>query len=185
MNSIFYKYLTTAYALVFATLFASCDSTEPDDDGAGEQEFITRVILTLVGGGDTVTATADDPDGDGADLDIETLNLTAGVTYAGSIELADDINNEDVTEEVEAESDVHQFFYTVGGGAAGRVTVTITDEDDNGLPVGLAYTVDVSAGGAADGTLRVILSHFDEEPKNGTDQSDETDVDVTFPVNIQ
>ncbi|HEX9658873.1 MAG TPA: hypothetical protein VGA18_01175, partial [Rhodothermales bacterium] len=71
------------------------------------------------------------------------------------------------------------------GGAAGRVTVTITDEDDNGLPVGLAYTVDVSAGGAASGTLRVILSHFDEEPKNGTDQSDETDVDVTFPVNIQ
>ena len=67
----------------------------------------------------------------------------------------------------------------------GRVTVTITDQDDNGLPVGLNFTVEVSAGAAASGTLRVVLSHFDDDPKDGMTMSDETDVDVTFPVNIQ
>ncbi|HUF10994.1 MAG TPA: hypothetical protein VMO47_16860 [Rhodothermales bacterium] len=185
MKTMFYKYTIIAFTVTLAVFIGACDSTEPDDDGAGEQEFITRVVLTLVGGGDNVTAEASDPDGDGAGFEIDTLRLTAGVTYVGSVELADDINGEDVTEEVQAEDDAHQFFYTVGGGAAGRVTVTITDEDENGLPVGLDFMVEVSPGGPADGTLRVILSHFDDEPKNGVDQSDETDVDVTFPVRIE
>ena len=180
------KYLTFALVLVlFTVVFAACDSTEPEDEGPGEEELITRVVLTLTGGGQTVTATANDPDGDGTNFQIDTITLTAGTTYTGTVELADDINGEDITEEVEEEDDEHQFFYTVGGGANGRVTVNITDQDANGLPVGLNFTVAVSAGGAATGTLRVILSHYDEGPKDGVNMSDETDVDVTFPVNIQ
>ena len=180
------KYLTFALSLVlFTVVFAACDSTEPDDEGPGEEELITRVVLTLTGDGQTVTATANDPDGDGTNFQIDTITLTAGTTYTGSIELADDINGEDITEEVDEEGDEHQFFYTVGGGAAGRVTVTITDQDDDGLPVGLSFTVAVSAGDAASGTLRVILSHYDDDPKDGMTMSDETDVDVTFPVEIQ
>ena len=180
------KYLTFALSLALLTVvFAACDSNEPDDEGPGEEELITRVVLRLTGGGQTVTATANDPDGDGTNFQIDTINLAAGTTYTGTVELADDINDEDITEEIREEDDEHQFFYTVGGGASGRVTVTITDQDDNGLPVGLNFTVAVSAGGAVSGTLRVVLSHFDEEQKNGMDQNDETDVDITFPVKIQ
>ena len=188
------KYLTFALALVlFPVIFTACDSTEPDDEGPGDEELITRVVLTLTGGGQTVTATANDPDGDGTDFQIDTITLTAGTTYTGSVELADDINGEDITEEIEDEAEEHQFFYTVGGGVAGRVTVTITDsETDYGsnevgddLPVGLAFEIAVTDGGAASGTLRVILSHFDDDPKDGMTMSDETDIDVTFPVNIQ
>jgi len=180
------KYLTFALVLVlFTVVFAACDSTEPEDEGPGEEELITRVVLTLTGGGQTVTATANDPDGDGTNFQIGTLTLTAGTTYTGSVKVFDDINNEDVGEEIEEEDDEHQFFYTAGGGASGRVTVTITDQDENGLPVGLNFTLAVSAGDAASGTLRVILSHYDEGPKDGINMSDETDVDVTFPVNIQ
>ena len=186
MYTSYSKYLTFALTLVLFTLvFAACDSTEPDEDGAGEQEFITRLVVTLTGGGQTVTATANDPDGDGTNFQIDTINLTAGTTYTGSVQVFDDINNEDVGEEIEEEDDEHQFFYTAGGGASGRVTVTITDQDENGLPVGLNFTMAVSAGDAASGTLRVILSHYDEGPKDGVTMSDETDVDVTFPVNIQ
>jgi len=183
----FSKYLTVALTLVLFTLvFAACDSTEPDDDGAGEQEFITRLVIELDDGqGNTPTATANDPDGDGTNFQIGTLNLTAGMTYTGSVKVFDDINNEDVGEEIEEEDDEHQFFYTAQGGAAGRVTVTITDQDENGLPVGLAFTLTVSAGGAATGSLNVVLSHYDEAPKDGINRSDETDIDVTFPVNIQ
>ena len=164
------KYLTFALALiVFTVVFAACDSNEPDDEGPGEEELITRVVLRLSGGGQTVIATANDPDGDGTNFQIDTINLTAGTTYDGTVELADDINGEDITEEIEEEDDEHQFFYTVGGGANGRVTVTITDQDENGFPVGLNFTVEVSAGAAASGTLRVILSHFDDDPKDGID----------------
>ena len=35
------------------------------------------------------------------------------------------------------------------------------------------------------GQLRVILSHFDEAPKDGVNQSDETDIDVTFEVLVR
>jgi len=175
----------TVTFLLFAGVFAACDSTEPDPEGPGEEELITRVVVTLTAGGQTVTATADDPDGDGANLQIDSITLAAGTTYTGTVELFDDINGEDITEEVEEEADEHQFFYTVGGGIAGRVSVAVTDQDGNGLPVGLRFTVTVTDGGAASGTLNIVLSHFDEEPKNGTDRSDETDVDVTFPVNIQ
>ena len=188
------KYLTFALALiVFTVVFAACDSNEPDDEGPGEEELITRVVLTLTGGGQTVTATANDPDGDGTNFQIDTINLAAGTTYTGSVELSDDINGEDITEEIEEEAEEHQFFYTVGGGVAGRVTVTITDsETDYGsnevgddLPVGLAFEIAVTDGGAASGTLQVILSHYDEGPKDGINMSDETDIDVTFPVSIQ
>ena len=180
------KYLTFALALiVFPVVFAACDSNEPDDEGPGDEELITRVVLRLTGGGQTVTATANDPDGDGTNFQIDTINLAAGTTYTGTVELADDINDEDITEEIREEDDEHQFFYTVGGGASGRVTVTITDQDDNGLPVGLNFTVAVSAGDAASGTLRVIQGHYDDAPKDGVTMSDETDFDITFPVNIQ
>ncbi len=183
---------TLSYKPVFLLLvtmllpltFLACDSTEPDE-GPGEEELITTITLTLSAGDMTQTVSATDPDGDGTDFQIETITLASGTTYTGSVELADDINDEDITEEVEEEAEEHQFFYMVGGQASGRVSVSITDKDDNGLPVGLEFTLTVTDGGATTGTLRVVLSHFDEEPKNGTDQSDETDVDVTFPIEIQ
>lgn len=180
------KYLTSLCLCAFLALtMTACDSTEPDDNGAGEEELITRVVLTLTGGGQTIVAEASDPDGDGTNFQIDALSLAAGTTYSGSIELFDDIHDENITEEVEEEADEHQFFYTVQGGLANRLTVTVTDTDGNGLPVGLDFTLTVSQGGAASGTLNVVLSHFDEEPKTGTGRSDETDVDVTFPVTVQ
>ena len=34
------------------------------------------------------------------------------------------------------------------------------------------------------GTLNVVLSHYDDGPKDGVTQSTESDVDITFPVRI-
>jgi hypothetical protein len=132
-----------------------------------------------------VVAAATDPDGDGVDLQITGLTLDAGMTYTGTLVVLDQINDEDVAAEILAEANEHQFFFTAGGGVASRLVVTATDEDDNGLPIGLRFTLTVGAGGAATGTLNVALSHFDEEPKTGTTRSDETDIDVTFPVTIR
>lgn len=172
--------------LLLALVAVGCDSDDPDDDGAGEEELITTVTMTFSpnGGGDDVVAIWRDPDGDGSNVSIDEIDLVAGTTYTGSIELRDDANGEDITEEVEEEDGEHQFWYTAGGAGSDRLAVTITDTDDNGLPVGLSFTVDVSAGDATTATMNVVLSHYDDAPKDGVTQSDESDVDITFVVNI-
>lgn len=185
MNTIRPSILTLLFVTILGTALTACDSTEPDNDGAGEEELITSVVLTLQGGGETFTAEASDPDGDGTNFQIETLTIPSGRSYTGSIEVRDDVNDENITEEIEEEADEHQFFFEPGGADASRITVTVTDTDDNDLPVGLAFSVIVSGDEPGDATLRVILSHFDDEPKDGVTRSDETDIDVTFPVEIQ
>jgi hypothetical protein len=175
-------------AVAFITGGCSEDNpAKPKDENP--QELITKVTLTLTpaGGGAAVTVVFSDPDGDGGTAPtIGTLTLKAGTTYTGTIELLDETKDpdENITEEVEEESDVHQFFYTPEGGIVGRVTVNITDTDANNLPVGLEYTVAVTAGAAANGTLNVVLGHYDEAPKDGTTRSDESDIDIDFPVSI-
>lgn len=171
-------------AALLALTFSACDSNKPDD-GAGEEEFFTRVTLTLAGSdGSTATAAATDPDGDKANIQYTTLALKAGVTYTGAITLRDDINGKDVTPEILGESDEHQFFYTPGGAVTGRLTVTRTDTDANGLPIGLQFRAAVTAGAAASGTLGVVLSHYDGIVKQADVRSPETDLDLTFPVTI-
>ncbi|MDZ4699249.1 MAG: hypothetical protein SH809_06065 [Rhodothermales bacterium] len=172
-------------SLALLAVMSGCDSGEPDDD-AGENELITRVtlILTPVAGGDLIIAEAEDPDGDGANLTIDSLQLTSGAIYQGEITLFDGVNNEDITAEVEDEEEEHQFWYTAEGGIADRVTVAITDTDANDLPVGLAFTVSVSVGADTTGTMNVVLNHYEEGEKEGTDRSDETDIDIDFPVSI-
>ncbi len=174
--------------LLFALtiVFTGCDTDEPDPQGAGETELITKITLTLTpqSGGTPIIAVADDPDGDGVGLIIDDLVLTANTTYTGTIEIRDDVNGEDITNEVRSEADEHQLWYTFAGDVASRVTVTITDTDSNNLPLGLTFTVAVSDGPPVSGTLNVVLSHYDETPKDGTTLSGESDIDIVFPVEV-
>ena len=176
--------------MIFTLVSVGCKEDNPAAPApANPQELITKVILTLTENGttNTTSATYNDPDGDGGNAPtIGTLTLKAGTTYNGVIELLDETKSpaDTITAEVEEESDVHQFFYTPEGGILGRVAVSITDTDANNLPVGLEYMVTVTAGAAANGTLNVVLSHYDASPKNGTTPSDESDLDIDFPVSI-
>ena len=176
--------ITSTLFVCLLLLLSSCDSVRPDDLVAGEEELITRVILTFTSETHTVTAEAHDHSGDGTEFEIDPIVLQRGKVYSGSIELLDDPNQVDITEEVAEEGDEHQFFYTFGGGVADQITLTVTDRDSNQLPIGLTFELDVHSGATATGTLNVVLSHFDEEPKNGVDRSDETDMNVTFPVTL-
>lgn len=171
--------------LLFITLIAGCDATDPDPEGVGEEELITRLAITLTANGQSVTYEANDPDGDGTGLQIDPMTLQSGTVYTGNIAVFDDVNDEDVGAEIAEEDDEHQFFFVPGGSAAARLTVVATDQDENGLPVGLSFQVAVADGGSGSATIQVILSHFDDAPKDGVNRSDETDIDVTFPVTIQ
>ena len=192
------RFPTTLYALaalVIAPLtLTACDTGEPDD-GAGDEELITRVEITLQNDddlSDQVTITVSDPDGDGAGLTFSPTSITLrpGATYIGTIELTDTINNEDITEEVEDEAEEHLFRYAFSPASAGTITATdsetdysATDENGGDFAVGLAFRAVVSANASGTGTLDALLYHFDDAPKtSSTATSDEIDVDVSFPV---
>lgn len=173
-----------------------------------DQELITRVELAMVpmGGGPTVTAVFDDPDGDGGEPPtIDAITLTMGTTYAASVRFLNALETpaEDITVEVRDEGDVHQVFFTgtaVDGPASDHpgaaLTHAYTDADVNGLPIGLANTLVVAPG---TGELTVTLRHLppinDQAVKTAalagevrasgfTALAGATDAQVTFPVAV-
>lgn len=179
------KYIPFFFILLL--FLAACDSTDPDEEGVGEEEAITTVRLTLEAPDrSTIMAEWQDLDGDGGNAPtFDPLVIESGVAYTGAIVLLDESDAsdvEDITEEVEEEAEEHQFFYTVEGGLVGNLTVNITDQDANGLPVGLEFTVEAAQSGS--GVLRVVLSHYDEAPKDGVTRSPETDVEIAWPVTV-
>ena len=156
----------------------ACDSTEPEDLG-NQSELVTRVILTLKTDGQAdLTFEADDPDGDGIDFTIDDVNLDRNTVYTGLIIFEDNRNNLNITNEVRNEAEEHQVHYLPE--EILDITVVTTDQDADGKPLGLAFTV--TTLDATSGNMRVVLSHYDEQVKDGESLSDVSDVDITFPV---
>jgi hypothetical protein len=183
-----------ALALLGSLSLTACDSGEPDDGGAGEEELITQVRLTLSSTTDTSmpqTITVDfDADGTNPTFTPAQLALAPGTTYDGSITLSGP--DEDITEEIEEEAEEHLLRYSLSPSSLGTVTVTdsesdYTSADENGgdFAVGLTFQVATAAGASGTGTMNVLLYHFDEGPKtSSTATSDEIDVDIAFPVSF-
>ncbi len=186
MNKYRINLLNLLFLAVFVTFAASCDSEEPGTNDPGEEELITRVTITLTpdNGGADVIVEANDADGDGTNFEIGTLVLTPNTNYTGRVAVFDDVNNENIGAEIAAEDDEHQFFYTPIGDLVDRLTIEITDEDENGFPVGLNFTLSVIGEDNATGELQVVLNHYGDVLKNGVRMSGDSDIDVTFPVTI-
>lgn len=169
LNSIVRRALRPTLALPVTLFLAACGGDVENPAGTNEQEVITTVTLTFTpnGGGDAVTAAWDDPDGDGgAAPAIDAVTLTASTTYALTVTFTNKLASpaEDITEEVEAEGDEHQLFFTgtaVNGPAAVNAGAVLEhaydDVDAEGLPVGLANTVTTRSGS---GKLTVTLRHL-------------------------
>ncbi len=201
----FAQYSFSRFAfLFFIAVFglAACDSNEPDpDDGAGEEEVITLVRLTYTDETSGAASTADAVfDEAGVLQSTETITLTQGRTYNFSIDLQNTTVTppESITEEIrDEEPDAHRFFYVAEGGISSRISLRNFDTDNNGDPLGLTFTVDVSAGPAGAGNLRVKLRHYEEDATLPEDKRNDTasaaevpgvvenDVNFVFPVAIQ
>lgn len=171
---------------------AACDD-DPTAPTENEQELITAVELTLtpVGGGAAIVSTITDPDGLGPQppqAQDSPIALQAGAIYTGSVrflDTSDPDDVEDITVEVREEDDEHRVFYTVVGLAGVEVPLASLDTDGNGAPLGLSFEVVTDATSGGEGSLRVVLSHFDDEPKgDGLTPSDETDADVSFTLSV-
>lgn len=185
------KNLKLVAFLFIATLIATSCSNDDDIAPIVEEEVITTLKVTLVGGGSTIELEYRDLDPDGPTAPVITGGtLMANTSYTASMILLNELENpaEDMTEEILEEAEDHQFFYLVGGGL-NISNLTYLDTDSNGKPVGLAFSFDT--GASSQGDFTIILRH--EPNKDGAGVSDgditnaegETDISATFPVVIQ
>jgi hypothetical protein len=156
-------------------LFAAACSDVNNPEEVNENEVITTVSLTFTpaSGGASLTFAWADPENDGNPV-IDDIVLSDADDYTLDVSFLNELADptEDITEEVDAESDQHQVFFTgsaVAGPATGEnpdavISHAYADEDANGLPVGLAN--DIATLGVGTGTLTVTLRHL--PPENDT-----------------
>jgi hypothetical protein len=176
--------------LAVATVFLSCEDDEVVIPVVEELITNMTIVLTPQGGGDVVSLVFSDPDGDGATAPTITGGtLAANTVYDAQITLLNESESpvEDITEEVEAEQEDHQFFFSTAGGL--NLSVSYADQDANGNPLGLITTC--TSGDSSSGNLMVILRHEPDKNAAGVKDGDitnaggETDIEVTFPIVIQ
>jgi hypothetical protein len=181
------KFLKSILALAIVSPgFYSCNTDDPIIPN--EDELITTVIYTLtpIAGGDEVVFSFKDLDGDGSNPP-EIINgiLAANSSYTGVLSILNETETppEDIGEEVEDESDEHQFFLLHDGTL--EATISYEDTDVNGNPLGLETSLET--GDASTGELIITLKHQPKKPNNGTltDAGGITDIEVKFTVVIQ
>lgn len=193
-------------ALLFSALFiASCSSDDDAPEEEDEVEVITNLKLIFTNNADAsdvVEASAADPDGEG----VQELQVLGGISLAADTQYTltfeilnaldpDDV--EDIGDEVAEEDDEHQFFFSFTDGAFdspagdGNIdtssdSINYNDNDDNSNPVGLSTNWTTAATPTTDGSFRVLLQHQPDIKSATTGATDgDTDIDVTFTLNIQ
>lgn len=190
------------------SLLAACaDVANPDE--VNEEEVITTVALrfTPASGGAAIEAAWADPENDGSPV-IDDIVLSDADDYTLAVSFLNEIEDpaEDITLEVDAESDQHQVFFTgtavespaTGENASAVISQAYDDTDANGFPIGLTSSVATLVVGG--GTLTVTLRHLppenDTPVKTGTLADDvaaggieslpgETDASVDFAIEVQ
>jgi hypothetical protein len=200
--------LITRIAPLFLVLTAACNDVVTDDPTPNEEEVITTVVLTFspdAGGADLAFRWAD-PEDDGSPV-IDDVVLPNGA-YTLSVGFLNELEEpaEEITEEIEDESDEHQIFVTgsgiegpaTGTNAAAVLTHAYADTDANGLPIGLDNTITGIAAGT--GELTISLRHLPAEDGTAVKVADlaadvatggfgsiagDNDVQVTFPLEVQ
>jgi hypothetical protein len=203
MNTNTFRIVTAALAIASVSFLSGCDDDDPKKEDT--PELITKATLTFTpgGGGTAVVVTATDPDGEGIqDIAVDgPINLGKDKTYTLTIalinELAEPTDPEyNVTDEIEEKSDEHMFFFAwtndVFSDPAGNGNVdnrndavNYNDDDVNLLPLGLS-TSWTASDNEASGTFRVMLKHQPEGLKSAssTSSTGESDLDITFTINI-
>jgi hypothetical protein len=179
MTLISFKWSTLAI-LGLAVFGCEKDNNSGPDN---EQELITTVALKFVGGGQTLTFTAEDKDGDGGQAPIiQPIALKANTDYALTVTFLDASKTPalDITVEVKKESNAHLVCLANTGA---MVAPLPQDKDAAGNTLGLENTLKTGAAGS--GTLRVTLKHMPTKSSPNACGTGETDAEATFNVTVQ
>ncbi len=192
-------YLLTLLIASFSFIGCESDDPVPENDG----EVITDVILNFqelnasgTPTGPITTFKAADPQGIvvGGSPTIQSVSLMKGKSYQMKIEVRNSIENEDITSEILAEADEHQFFF-LGTAFVGSGFLTYAYADPSGDLIGLVGKVTVSQStGFNNAIMRIVLRHDLDKNfpgasnpnfENFVQAGGETDLDVNFPVIVQ
>jgi len=204
------KYVKLLFLFLASTsmlMFTGCDDDDPEPEEI--PEVITKATLTFTPAPGTanasvVTVTATDEDRDGPqDIEVDgPINLNRNVTYTLAITLINELaepNEEEynITEEVEEEANEHQFFFSWTGNMFGSPAgngnidnrndaVNYNDKDDEDNPLGLSTSWTTANAASSNQQFRVVLKHQPDIKSASTTANDgETDLDITFTVNVQ
>lgn len=175
--------------LTFSLIFTACEKDDPIIPN--QEELITTLnySLTPTDGGTTILLNFTDLDGDGGNAPIITgATLAANQSYTATLELLNETESpsENITTEVADEDEDHQFFFQSD---IPNLAIAYGDQDANGNPVGISSTI--TTGSAASGSITIILRHEPNKTAEGvsegniTNAGGETDIEVTFPVDVQ
>ena len=202
MKNLFPQSLLKVTTLALLALsFSACDEEAPGKEDTPELITEVKITFTPTAGGTPVVVSAIDPDGPGViDLIADEISLNAGTAYTLSIEffngLLDPTEDEyDITAEVLEEADEHMLFFAWDGGFSeptgnGNIDnrndpVNYSDNDSEGLPLGLSTTWRTTDDASTGSTFRILLKHQpDLKTANSGATVGETDVDVEFDLNI-
>ena len=170
--------------LLFPLVIFSCEKDQ-DQVMDNEEELITDVVLTFTDDqGSNQSFTFSDPDGPGGNAPSQDeIRLSSVYSYELSIQFlnaSDPMDVEDITEEVMEEAAEHLVCFEWTGNIN---SVTITDTDDNNLPLGLESLI--TAGQPGTGSLTISLKHLPDKTNTLPCTTGETDVEVSFQVVIQ
>ncbi len=183
--------LLFSLVLSVSFLFTACDKDDPIIiPNGGELITTLNYTLTPTAGGAATTLSFRDLDGDGGNTPTITGGtLSANQTYSGTLELLNEsiTPTENITEEIEEEDEAHQFFFQT---SISDLSIIYGDQDADGNPVGLSSTLN-TGGTTSSGSLTIILRHEPNKSASGVSDGDianaggETDIEVTFPIDVQ
>ncbi len=172
--------------LSLSVLFVSCKKEEVET--TEENELITRVTLSFKDQtGKEVSFNWIDSNGDGVKDSVDPIVLSSTNTYEMEVAFYDDTKKpaEDITEEIEEESDSHLVLVKINPSAL--MNINATDKDSKGLKLGLKNQVRNLSKGK--GILKIKLLH--QPPVNGKAIKDginegvgSTDAEVDFDITI-
>lgn len=184
------KQLSVLGSLVLGVLMLTMTGCSKEKDRiSNEEELITTVSLKFTKVGDPLTSftyTFRDTDGEGGNppSQFDEIVLAANTSYTCTITLLNESVNpaEDITEEIEAEAEDHQFYFIPQGEV--EVDITVTDTDSQNLPVGIVSAWET--GVASTGIVRVVLKHKPgSKAANDPVTKGDTDIDLGFVVKVQ
>jgi hypothetical protein len=184
-----------AMAVVTVTMLASCSDDNDIPEPVEEEEAITKLTVTFTNqddSTDTVVLTWDDANLDevqDANEFTVTGEFETGEVYDAELGLFnqdEDFLDEDILAD-QAGIDAHFFTYaTTLGFTMSRASDDFARSDNNKLGVKTTWTANSTAG---TGTITIKLFHesptVSDDGGFGTAAGDDTDIDISFNVEIQ
>jgi hypothetical protein len=177
------KYLSILLCSVI--ILAGCKKNVDKPRDESEHEAINSLTITFRSGATAMDFVVEDPDGDGGNppTRMDVIRLNANTTYTTELTLRNisGSTTRDITQKIKDQGHHHELFYLASGVP---LTVSKTDKDKNGLPLGFSTTWTTTAAGTGNVLIKLMHKPF-IKGANDASTVGHSDVAVTMPVQIQ